>query len=69
MPAMTGKPAAKIAVSTKFNWCDEMINITSKFKAHVNGFNDDSTVSTFQLYVKGLLGDDWYTVENVDYIE
>lgn len=64
MEAMTGKPAAKIAVSTGFNWCDERIDITKKYKADVIGTSDEK-FSTFKLYVKSLLPDDWYNVKEV----
>lgn len=65
MEAKKGDPAAKIAVGTDYNWCDERTDIRGNFRAHVRGTSDEST-STFTLYVAGDLGDNWYTVTEVE---
>lgn len=57
-----GNPAAKIAVGTDYEWCDERTDIRNKFKATYA----NSEYSTFRLYVKNALGDGWYNFQTID---
>lgn len=63
MECKKGDPAAKIAVGTDYNWCDERTDIRDLYRASIENTSDD--FSTFKLYVKNILGDGWYTVTEV----
>ena len=56
-----GEPAAKIAVGQDYEWCDERTLITDKFVISHNG----GDYSKFKLYVKGLIGDNWYNATEI----
>ena len=58
-----GNPTAKMAFGQNYNWCDERISIQNTFKAEID--NSGQYVSTFDYFVKGILGDNWYKVEKV----
>lgn len=58
-----GNPTAKMAFGTNYNWCDERDDIRTTFKAEID--NSGEYVSTFEYFVKGVLGDNWYKVEKV----
>lgn len=61
MECKKGNPAAKIAVGTDYNWCDERISIIDTFKPTNHG----NEYSAFKLYVKSILGDGWYNVREI----
>lgn len=61
MEAKKGEPAAKIAVGTDYNWCDERTDIRDQFKPTNHG----NEYSAFKLYVKSILGDGWYNVREI----
>lgn len=63
MECKKGDPAAKIAVDTDYNWCDERTPITDKFTSTYAGV----PYPNFNLYVKGILGDDWYNSKEITY--
>ena len=63
MEAKKGDPAAKIAVGTDYNWCDERIDIRNQYIADIQ--NSPDKFSTFKLYVKDILGEGWYNVTEV----
>ena len=58
-----GNPTAKMAFGTNYNWCDERDDIRNTFTAEID--NSGQYVSTFEYFVKGVLGDNWYKVEKV----
>ena len=58
-----GKPTAKMAFGTNYNWCDERDDIRTTFRAKIG--NSDYTVSTFEMFVQGILGVDWYMRKTV----
>ena len=58
-----GNPTAKMAFGTNYNWCDERDDIRTTFTAEID--NSGQYVSTFEYFVKGVLGDNWYKVEKV----
>ena len=56
-----GEPAAKIAVGTDYNWCDERDDIRDEFvSTYGNGH-----YSNFTLYVKGIIDGKWYKNETI----
>ena len=57
-----GNPAAKIAVGTDYEWCDERIDIRNKFTATYA----NREYPTFNLYVGRDLDDGWYNVKTID---
>lgn len=58
MEAITGEPAAKIAVGTDYNWCDERTDIRNNFK----GSNRNNEYPLFNMFVKGIISESgWYT--------
>ena len=61
MECKKGDPAAKIAVGTDYNWCDERTDIRNQFKPTNHG----NEYSAFKLYVKSILGDGWYNVREI----
>lgn len=61
MECKKGNPAAKIAVGTDYNWCDERTDIRNQFKPTNHG----NEYSAFKLYVKSILGDGWYNVREI----
>ena len=64
MEAKKGDPAAKIAVGTDYNWCDERTDIRENFKADIINTSNEK-FSTFKLYVKDILSEGWYNVTEV----
>jgi hypothetical protein len=58
-----GNPTAKMAFGTNYNWCDERDDIRTTFTPEID--NSGQYVSTFEYFVKGVLGDNWYKVEKV----
>lgn len=64
MEAKKGDPAAKIAVDTDYNWCDERTDIRENFKADIINTSNEK-FSTFKLYVKDILSEGWYNVTEV----
>ena len=63
MECKKGDPAAKIAVGQDYNWCDERTPITDKFTSTYAGV----PYPNFNLYVKGILDDDWYNSKEITY--
>lgn len=63
MEAKKGDPAAKMAVGTDYDWCDERTDIRDQYRADIQ--NSPDKFSTFKLYVKNILGDGWYNVTEV----
>ena len=59
-----GDPSARIGVGTDYNWCDERVDIRDNFEADIEN-TGGRKFSTFQLYVKDILSDNWYKVEKV----
>lgn len=57
-----GAPTAKMAVGTDYNWCDERTDIRDNFRATNRG----NEYPTFNMYVQGILEDDWYTKNTVN---
>lgn len=63
MECIQGEPAAKIAVGTDYNWCDERTDIRNNFKASTPG---GAEVSTFKMFVKDKLSaTEWYNTKEV----
>lgn len=57
-----GEPAAKIAVGTDYNWCDEHDeDIRDKFTSSNRG----DKFPNFNLYVRKILGDGWYNIRTI----
>ena len=63
MECKKGEPAAKIAVDTDYNWCDERTDIRDKFTSTYAGV----PYPNFNLYVKGILDDGWYNSNEITY--
>ena len=57
-----GAPSARIGVGTDYNWCDERTDIRDNFRATNRG----NEYPTFNMYVQGILEDDWYTKNTVN---
>lgn len=63
MECKKGEPAAKIAVDTDYNWCDERTDIRDKFTSTYAGV----PYPNFNLYVKGILDEGWYNSNEITY--